>query len=359
MLSALMNQASDLLQQTKDRLNANALGLPASSESAGGAKNPAGAVPALEKSDADGGSFDRFDRDATTLRLSARARLQAFSQERDAAAASQNDAGKGLGLDNLGQAVSSAIQELRNQLEEAFKGLGLDADKAIDAANAARDAVTGATQSESFQLQLSQITAQETRAQQSDGDFYYGASLVAEQLEISYDSETGVFQASVVRVSISVEVGTGDFVKDVGAGTLLNGDGGQIDLDKLLGGSFFNGLQLAAGEQERAAVQPAADEADDDDVNAVGRLKSPDDIEEQSADDSEAGPLVLISTPADDRASGASEAGQRFRLDILLRIEQSNTGVQQAPAQQTAVNQLTSETAAIPFELLEPVDITV
>lgn len=356
MLSALMNQATDLLQQTKDRLNANALGLPASSDSANGAKNPAGAVPALEKSDADGGAFDRFDRDATTLRLSARARLQAFSQERDAAVAGQNNAAQG--LDNLGQAVSGAIQQLRNQLEEAFSSLGLDPDKAIGAANAARDAITGATQSQSFQLQLSQITAQETRAQQSDGDFYYGASLVAEQLEISYDSETGVFQASVVRVSISVEVGTGDFVNDVGAGTLLNSDGGEIDLDRLLGGSFFNGLQLAAGEQERAVVRPAAEAADDDDIDGVGGLKSADDIEE-TLDDDDAEPLVLISAPEDDQGASPEEVIQSFRLDILLRIEQSGRGVQGAPAQQTAVNQLTGEPASVPYEQIAPVDIRV
>ncbi|WP_282608319.1 hypothetical protein [Pelagibius sp. Alg239-R121] len=359
MLSALMNQASDLLQQTRDRLHANSLGLPASSDSASEAKNPAGAVPALEKSDGEGGSFDRFDRDATTLRLSARARLQAYGQEKGASGASENNDAKGLGLDNLGQAVSGAIQELRNELEKAFTALGLDASKAASAANAARDAVTGATQRESFQLELSQITAQETRAQQSDGDFYYGASLVAEQLEVSYDAETGVFQASVVRVSISVEVGTGDFVNDVGAGTLLNSDGGQIDLDQLLGGSFFNGLQLAAGEQERAVVQPAAKETDDDDVDAVTRLKSPDDIEETSDDDGEAGSLVLISSPTDEQPTEASTAVQRFRLDILVRISQPAAEAQQAPAQQTSVNQLTNEPTAVPFELLEPVDISV
>lgn len=357
MLSALMNQATDLLQQTKDRLNANALGLPASSDSVSGAKNPAGAVPALEGADADGGAFDRFDRDATTLRLSARARLQAFGQERDAAAAGQNGAAQG--LDSLGQAVSGAIQQLRNQLEEAFSALGLDPDKAIGAANAARDAITGATQSQSFQLQLSQITAQETRAQQSDGDFYYGASLVAEQLEISYNSETGVFQASVVRVSISVEVGTGDFVNDVGAGTLLNNDGSAVDLERLLGGSFFNGLQLAAGEQERAVVPPAAGEADDDDVDGVGGLKTADDIDEADDDDDEAEPLVLISTPEETSAETASEIIQSFRLDILLRIEQSGQGVQGAPAQQTAVNQLTGEPASVPYEEIAPVDIRV
>lgn len=357
MLSALMNQATDLLQQTKDRLNANALGLPASSDSASGAKNPASAVPALEKADAEGGAFDRFDRDATTLRLSARARLQAFGQDRDAAATGQNNAAQG--LDNLGQAVSGAIQQLRDQLEQAFSSLGLDPDKAIGAANAARDAITGATQSQSFQLQLSQITAQETRAQQSDGDFYYGASLVAEQLEISYNSETGVFQASVVRVSISVEVGTGDFVNDVGAGTLLNNAGAEIDLDKLLGGSFFNGLQLAAGEQQQAAARPAVDDADDDDINEVGGLKDADDIDEASDDDDDAEPLVLISTPEDDPLAAANEVIQSFRLDILLRIEQSGRGVQGAPAQQTAVNQLTGEPASVPYEQIEPVDIRV
>ena len=114
MLSALMNQATDLLQQTKDRLNANALGLPASSDSASGAKNPAGAVPALEKTDADGGAFDRFDRDATTLRLSARARLQAFGQERDAVEAWTKD--RVLALEQRIDALvpaSRPVQEVR------------------------------------------------------------------------------------------------------------------------------------------------------------------------------------------------------------------------------------------------------
>lgn len=350
MLSALMNQASDLLQQTKDRLNANALGLPASADSSGGAKNPAGAVPALEKSDADGGSLNRFDRDASTLRLSARARLQAFGEGQNAAGANQNNAVNN--LDNLGQAVAGAIQELRNQLEEAFTALGLNASDAASAANAARDAVTGATQNQSFQLEMSKITAQETRAQQSDGDFYYGASLVAEQLEVSYDAESGAFTASVIRVSISIEIGTGDFVKDVGAGTLLNNAGGQVDLDELLGGNFFNGLQLEAGAKDRAVVASQADGADKDDLAAVGN--DPDQKTAESDDDAEPQPLVLISENQDENAESSSETLQSFRLDILLRISE-----QAAPAQLRSVNQLLDTPAAPTAARPDPIDIVV
>ncbi|TQV79232.1 hypothetical protein [Denitrobaculum tricleocarpae] len=348
MLSALMNQASDLLQQTKDRLNANALGLPASADSSGGVKNPAGAVPALEKSDADGGAFNRFDRDATTLRLSPRARLQAFGEEQNAAGANQNNALNGLG--NLGQAVAGAIQELRNQLEEAFTALGLSASEAASAANAARDAVTGATQSESFQLEMSKITAQETRAQQSDGDFYYGASLVAEQLEVSYDAESGAFTASVVRVSISIEIGTGDFVNDVGAGTLLNNSGGQIDLDQLLGGNFFNGLQLEAGEKDKALI---AAQADNDGLSDVGN--DPDQAKaDEAGDAAEPKPLVLISGDQAANTESSSETLKSFRLDILLRVSE-----QAAPAQQLSVNQLLDTPAAPPAARPDPIDIVV
>ncbi len=351
MLSALMNQATDLLQQTKDRLNANALGLPASSESAGGAKNPAGAVPALEKSDADSGALNRFDRDASTLRLSARARLQAMGEEKNASGANQNNAVNG--LDNLGQAVAGAIQELRNQLEEAFTALGLSASEAASAANAARDAVTGATQSQSFQLEMSKITAQETRAQQSDGDFYYGASLVAEQLEVSYNAETGAFSASVVRVSISVEIGTGDFVKDVGAGTLLDNAGSQVDLDQLLGGNFFNGLQLEAGAKDRAVIASQADAANKDELASVGNDPDQKNVDD-NADDAEASPLILISENQDENAQSSSETLQSFRLDILLRVSE-----QAAPAQQLSVNQLLDTPASPPVARPEPIDIVV
>lgn len=351
MLSALMNQASDLLQQTKDRLNANSLGLPASSESAGGAKNPAGAVPALEKSDADGGSFNRFDRDASTLRLSARARLEAFGEDKNAAGANQNNAVNS--LDNLGQAVAGAIQELRNQLEEAFTALGLSASEAASAANAARDAVTGATQSQSFQFEMSKITAQETRAQQSDGDFYYGASLVAEQLEVSYDAESGAFTASVVRVSISVEIGTGDFVKDVGAGTLLNNAGGAVDLDQLLGGNFFNGLQLDAGAKDKAVIASQPDGAGKDDLAAVGNDPDRTALEE-NGDDAEPTPLILISENQNENAESSNETLQSFRLDILLRISE-----QAAPAQQVSVNQLLDTPASPPVARPEPINIVV
>lgn len=350
MLSALMNQASDLLQQTRDRLNANALGLPASADSSGGVKNPAGAVPALEKSDAEGGAFNRFDRDATTLRLSPRARLQAFGDEQAAAGANQNSALNGLG--NLGQAVAGAIQDLRNQLEEAFTALGLSPSEAASAANAARDAVTGATQSQSFQLEMSKITSQETRAQQSDGDFYYGASLVAEQLEVSYDAETGAFSASVVRVSISVEIGTGDFAKDVGAGTLLNNNGGQIDLDQLLGGTFFNGLQLNDGGKNQALLAAQSDDANDE-LNSVGN--DPDrPAAADKSDDAEAKSLVLISENQDEAAESSNDTLKSFRLDILMRISE-----QTAPAQQLSVNQLLDTPAAPPVARPDPVDIVV
>jgi hypothetical protein len=339
MLSALMNQASDLLQQTRDRLNASALGLPASADSPTDVKNPAKEVPALEKSDG-GSRFDRFDRDATTLRLSGRARLQAFGQNQGAAGTDQSN-NNGIGLDNLGQAVSGAIAELRNQLKETFSALGLDSSSAAAAADAARDAVAGATRSESFQFQMSQVSAQETSAQQSDGDFYYGASLVAEQLEVSYDSETGQFQASVVRVSISVEIGTGDFVGDVGAGTLLNNSGDEIDLETLLGGSFFNGLELVEGEKEKALIQSQAESQAES--NGTERLE-----------EARVSPLILISAPDDEAAATSGDSLKSFRVDLLLHIARPNL-----PTEQTAVNSREKLAVETPLELLEPIDISV
>ena len=141
-------------------------------------------------------------------------------------------------LSGLDSVLGQAIGQLARDAVAAFEALGMDRGIAEQAAKALTDAVRGKTGGADFAAQLSSMTATQETAVSGDG-FYYGASMTLQQVDLSYDEESGVFTATVVQVSISLEVASGSMINRIDP-IVLDLEGIEQDLRAAQNGLFFD-----------------------------------------------------------------------------------------------------------------------
>ena len=195
-----------------------------------------------------------------------------------------SDAARGVGsektpLSGLNDSIAPALAQLLRDATAAFEALGMDRGLAEQAAKALSDAVRGKTGDADFAAQLSSMTATQETAVSSDG-YYYSASMTLQQVELSYDEESGVFSASVVQVSVSLEVASGSMINRIDP-MVLDLAGLEQDLRDAKSGLFFDPAStLPERSEERSPLQDLAslfvvnkDDAEEDEGFPPKRLR--------------------------------------------------------------------------------------
>ncbi len=253
----------------------------------------------------------RFAEDASTLRLSGARRAIANGEDADNALAAE---GRRRSSASLQGALSAATAQLRRDAVGAFGALGMERGLAERAGKALAEAAREATRGADFAAQISSLTATEETRVGGNG-FYYGASMALRQVELSYDAERGSFSATVIEVSISLEVASGSMIERLDP-LVLDLAGREADLRQATSGLF---LAPDGPRPSPEARDPSAEMSALLLLDAAERAENTAETAEQES-------------AGDASTDGAAAWPARLRLDAVVPLLLPRESVASAPA---------------------------